>query len=275
MDRPVEFSVLDFDHTYEIQHQFIHPSSEWIPLWDLSGTKKYCDESSLSTIYERLQQRKKTGITFIGSGDFHYVSYLLLTEIRTPFTLVLFDNHTDLMEPAFSSLISCGSWVLHALEQLPLLKKVVIIGVQGELSASLPVNLKEKVTIISNDSFQIEYRPSNLYRIIQEIPTSSIYISIDKDVLEKAAAVTNWDHGNLPLEQLLDWLQGISTYKFVKGVDICGEYPSSPNEVFLHNIRSYINLNRITNWKMLNCLTDMMNSRSSFYDELRQSENQN
>ena len=47
-------------------------------------------------IKRALNRRKNKGITFIGSGNYHYVSHLLLEEINKPFTLILFDHHTDM-----------------------------------------------------------------------------------------------------------------------------------------------------------------------------------
>ncbi|MGI9861426.1 hypothetical protein SDD30_08590 [Moorella naiadis] len=75
--------------------------------------------------------RGRRGIFFLGSGDYHYVAYLLLQHITRPFTLVLFDNHADLLPAPASDLLACGSWVNRALE-LPNLKKALIIGARPD-----------------------------------------------------------------------------------------------------------------------------------------------
>lgn len=49
-------------------------------------------------------------------------------------------------------------------------------------------------------------KPSTKQAILVAIPTRSVYVSIDKDVLNEADAITNWDQGNMKLGQLLDLL---------------------------------------------------------------------
>ena len=144
-------TVLDFDHAYLQQTELLKPNYEWIDLSDIRRTSRFCEKESLEAIYERIIKRRKKGITFIGSGNYHYVSFLLLTEIKDPFTLVLFDHHTDMMESPSESIISCGSWVLHALKYLPLLQKVIIFGVEQEWESFVPLRYKEKVKVISHE----------------------------------------------------------------------------------------------------------------------------
>lgn len=122
-------TVLDFDHSYQWQAFLRDPSVEWIDLTDLTGTKRFCAAETLAVIRERLSKRTRRGVTLIGSGSYHYITYLLLAEIDRPFSLVLFDHHADMMEPPDESVVSCGSWVWKALRELPLLKQVFIIGV--------------------------------------------------------------------------------------------------------------------------------------------------
>ena len=50
-----------------------------------------------------------------------------------------------------------------------------------------------------------------------------VYLSIDKDVLRKEDAPTNWDQGILTTELLLGWLDVICQTREVLGADICGE----------------------------------------------------
>ena len=52
-----------------------------------------------------------------------------------------------------------------------------------------------------------------------------LYISIDKDVLREEDARTNWDQGELALDQLLKLLELIFEKRKVIGADICGENP--------------------------------------------------
>ena len=56
----------------------------------------------------------------------------------------------------------------------------------------------------------------------RELP---LYIPVDKDVLRTSEARTNWDQGDLSLEQLFKWLELAFEKRKVLAVDICGENP--------------------------------------------------
>ena len=49
------------------------------------------------------------------------------------------------------------------------------------------------------------------------------YISIDKDVLSREYARTNWDQGEMTLDELFARIKDISLTHRIIGVDICGE----------------------------------------------------
>src|SRR5438270_7617696 len=61
---------------------------------------------------------REPSVTFTGSGDFHHVSLALIRRLRTPFNLLILDNHPDWMRGI--PFMHCGTWVYHA-AQLPLL----------------------------------------------------------------------------------------------------------------------------------------------------------
>ena len=46
-----------------------------------------------------------------------------------------------------------------------------------------------------------------LFTINEQIKTSKIYISIDKDVLSFNDAVTNWDQGHVKLEYIIETIK--------------------------------------------------------------------
>ncbi|MGA9173847.1 MAG: arginase family protein, partial [Thermoactinomyces sp.] len=66
-------------------------------------------------------------------------------------------------------------------------------------------------------------------------------ISIDKDVLDRTFAVTNWDQGNMHLRELVIALQTLVQQKNVLGIDICGELPVTPADVWLHAEQLHLN----------------------------------
>jgi len=210
-------TFLNIDGTYASQQHLLRLPHEWIDAADIPQTNLYCAPQALTEIEQRLLQRRFQGMTFIGSGNYHYVSYLLMKRITEPFTLVLFDNHTDI-GTSEDGVISCGSWVSHALT-IPALDKVIIVG-PSERSSSFPKNITIFPTLLS---------PKLLFSHIQ---TEHVYISIDKDVLCREDAVTNWDQGTMLLSFLLRCLQALFAHKRVIGMDVCGEYPQAAVDLF-------------------------------------------
>ncbi|WP_044893360.1 arginase family protein [Bacillus alveayuensis] len=234
-------TFLNFDETYFFQQKLYSFPHENIDFLGLSHVHLYCADESLKLIEKKLSNRKQRGITFIGSGNYHYVTYLLLKEIKKPFTLILFDNHLDMdvkMDHQ-DSMISCGTWVSFALQNIPYLKHVLIVG-----PTSKAYNFQhQKVTIFSFHKEQ-NYSPK---LILSNIKTDNIYISIDKDVLHKEEAATNWDQGKMKLKTLLSFLEQILVQKRVIGMDICGESPLSHGRFFSASIRK----NETANLKVL------------------------
>ncbi|ANB59254.1 arginase family protein [Anoxybacteroides amylolyticum] len=210
-------TFLNIDGTYAPQQRLLQLPHEWIDATDITETNLYCEQKSLAEIEERLSERRFHGMTFIGSGNYHYVSYLLMKHIQEPFTLVLFDHHTDIGTNE-DAVISCGSWVSHALT-IRALDKVIIVGPSGRLP-SFPNNITIFPTLPS---------PKFLFSHIQ---TKYVYISIDKDVLCREDAVTNWEQGTMSLLFLLRCLQMLLMHKQVVGVDVCGEYPQAAVDLF-------------------------------------------
>ena len=79
-----------------------------------------------------------------------------------------------------------------------------------------------------------------------------IYISIDKDVLERSDARTNWNQGDMPVILLEKLLLEVFERQRVIGADICGE--CSPMEP-LRELMEDENINRITNDRLYHFLT--------------------
>lgn len=256
-------NVLDFDHVYQTQSMFRNLDCEWIDCSDVMGANRYCELRTLVEIKKRLSKRKNKGVAFIGNGNYHYVTYLLLSEIQTPFTLVLFDHHTDMMASPSTSLISCGSWVLHAIKRLPMLKKVVMIGVREDLGKAIPEEYKKKVTVFTMKESGWKSNPIK-NRILSAIPTRDVYISIDKDVLDPREAVTNWDQGNMKLAQLLHLLQSIYESKKVLGVDVCGEQSFVPTDLFRREYIQGAKINGIANQHILETVFMSMSKKSQY-----------
>ncbi|WP_436864908.1 arginase family protein [Bacillus fungorum] len=239
-------TFLNFDDTYLLQNKLHSYSHEDIDFSHLEHSNLYCETPSLMRIKRELYRRKQKGITFIGSGNYHYVSYLLLKEIDEPFSLILFDHHTDmnLKKENEHTLISCGSWVSFALQNNTKLKKVIIIG-------------PSSLTIHSNDYSRVEVFPIDIshevsvHTILSHIHTDKIYVSIDKDVLDSKVTITNWDQGHMKLSTLLKCVHSLIRNKDVYGIDICGELPVYPSQLFLAKYTNAIKKNEKANLQIL------------------------
>lgn len=248
---------MDFDHTYYSQEALQNPDYEWINLSDISSTKRLCEKSTLDAIYERISKRNNRGITFIGSGNYHYISYLLLSEITEPFTLLLLDHHTDMLNSPDQSIITCGSWIIPALETLPKLQQVIIIGVGKDWETSFPKKYRGKVSVLPYK--QIIDNPSFIHRITSLIKTEAVYISIDKDVFNENEAVTDWDQGEMTLKQLDQLLFTIASTKNIIGEDICGEDPRTAIEFYNSEVKAISKKNEQANQHILKISLQSMN----------------
>jgi len=174
----------------------------------IDGTRCYCDNDAASEIRKILADIPLSGSHYLGSGDYHYITLFQLEKIAEPFCLVLFDNHTDQQEGAFSAdILSCGNWVLSA-RKLPMMKSLAYISDaswKGTIDSDLPV-----------------------------------YLSIDLDVLSVEYAHTNWNQGTMNTDELCAILSNIVRGRRVIGLDICGapegDGPSQLNQKAINQI---------------------------------------
>ena len=101
------------------------------PLIIVGGPARILELLFLKKLKEKIKKRICTcpvnGIHFIDSGNFHYVSEFYLERLTEEFVLVVFDHHSDMLKPLFGDILSCGSWILNAMEHNKYLKKVILI----------------------------------------------------------------------------------------------------------------------------------------------------
>ena len=211
-------SVLNFSGVYERQSFYKDRDCEWIDCSDLSGVNGFCDETSMEEIDARISGLEGW-IHFIDGGNFHYLSYLLMKHIREPFTLVVFDHHTDMKPSMFAGLLSCGCWIKEALDALPFLKNVVLIGVADSLADTAEPDYAGRVRIISESMAEAG---DTWLGILEAEASEAVYLSIDKDAFGREEVVTDWDQGTMTLE-LLERAYRILDSRRILGVDICGE----------------------------------------------------
>ncbi|MEO8216954.1 MAG: hypothetical protein ABI718_07720 [Acidobacteriota bacterium] len=203
--------VLDFDGSVGPL-----PGAETFPLRDREEEIRFsCRRAAL----ESLPQFGDADVTFLGSGDFHHVSYTLLARRQSPMQVVVFDNHPDNMRYPFG--IHCGSWVWHA-ARLPHVARIHVVGINsgdvegahalenhlGALRSGKVVywclgrNLRALRLLGVRASQSFSSAADLLDALGRELSRHPVYLSIDKDVLADDIVRTNWDQGVIRFEDL-------------------------------------------------------------------------
>ena len=174
----------------------------------LEGTNCYCSAESAGQIRRSIAELPLRAFHDIGTGDYHYQTLFWLERIAEPFSLVLFDHHPDDQDGAFGEyLLSCGGWVARA-RKLPLLKTDVWIRDAADFPA------------------------------LATLPELPVYLSLDLDVLSEQYARTDWDQGEMTLEEMQTALRALTSSHRLLGVDLCGgntvEKGASPEDLALN-----------------------------------------
>ena len=185
---------------------------EYVDCRSMQGTNCYCDDIAKEELRQKIASFGPEGVHFFDSGNYHYVSLFWLEKLEEDFALVLFDHHPDMQPPSFGDITSCGGWVKEALEHLPHLKRVYMVGVDETLLEEL------------------EPLPSQVVRGLPQDEALPIYISLDKDVLSCEYARTDWSQGSMTLVELEEHLRGLLADYRIIGVDICGEKKDNATE---------------------------------------------
>lgn len=227
-DKYLKTLIMDFSGIYEEQQFWKGKEASWVEARDIPGTNCYCDEDAMNEIRSRIAPYSSGEIHFIDSGNYHYMTRIWLEKISEPFELLVFDNHTDMQPPAFGGLLSCGGWIYDSIMELPLLKKVILIGPDEEAFSRVEPEFKEKVEFLSRERL-LEMEETEVSAFVKnQVGEYPLYISIDKDVLCETDADTNWSQGDMRLSTMLECLGAVKEkcaerISRILGVDICGE----------------------------------------------------
>lgn len=223
MASPAHCLILDFDRSV-----LPLPASRRL---DLTAWREdigfACGRNSLVRLRDSLAAagEPEAAVTFLGSGDYHHVSFLLLQRWRQlgrPVRVVVFDNHPDNMRTPFG--IHCGSWVWHA-SQLPCVAGIDVLGITSTDVECAHAwenhwrNLKagkvrywcigrdlgwmRRLGMRDSESFPSAAVLLDAFQRHFEASDEPVYLSIDKDVLSIEDVHTNWDQGVFRTEELL------------------------------------------------------------------------
>lgn len=66
--------IMDFSGIYQEEQFYEGEQISWIDLSDISGTNCYCDGDAQAQILERMEKYPVSGIYFMDSGNYHYMS---------------------------------------------------------------------------------------------------------------------------------------------------------------------------------------------------------
>lgn len=253
--------ILNFDDSVTKQTRLLSQyKTEIIDFTDIGPRARFwLDVKTAGEIRRRLRGSDANSITFLGSGDFHQVSNVLIKEYAEELSVIDFDFHPDwdILPPRFG----CGSWVSQALKNKNILKALLLAAGSGDLRApalqtgNLGVLRKQRLEIYPyrQESSRVYFRrvPENgsinvrrglfsdeitwhplekeelgefTLKLIRRLPSRKVYISIDKDCLKKEFALTNWEEGYLRLDQLLTILKVMRDNLDIIGLDITGDY---------------------------------------------------
>lgn len=245
---PKDITLCSFTGVHDGQPNLRAAASNVIDCSDIGGTDCYCDDEALAAIQAKIAETSVNGIHFFDSGNYHYMSKIWTDKIQKPFNLIIFDHHPDMQPPRFEGILSCGGWVKEVLGKNRFVQKVVAVGVADKLIKELKGDeaaefskFEDRVEFIAESEIRegdivekditsdpftagnqvAEKLATQIKKLLpQDCP---LYISIDKDVLRKEDAATNWDQGSMSLQMLCDCLQTLRNTVQILGVDICGE----------------------------------------------------
>lgn len=196
----------------------------------------------------------RPSLTFLGSRDFHHLAALLIERVGEPFSVLHFDSHADWIRLA--PRWHCSSWVNRVLT-LPNVVRVVTVGVcgkdlddPGRKGANLPALGSGRLVLFpwQHASSRARRRLANgpghawhegylhwrnlaerqledtVAMVLDAVPTETVWITVDEDVLAAHGASTRPQPGQMPLAALLQMLAVTGRSKRILGMDVCGEY---------------------------------------------------
>lgn len=268
--------VLNFDGSITKQKQLFEKyDAQVIDFRDLEGrARSWLNSRDRKIIQGRLIGSPNEAITFLGSGDFHQISEILISGFSQQFSLIIFDFHPewDIWPPRFG----CGSWLNQVLKRKNILK-VLLIGVSSEDISTFNINSGNLKSLRENrlELYPYAHKPSKVFfkkvpqnlsvevdrglflstiywhelagenlreffeKILCRLPSRNVYVSIDKDCLNYDAALTNWEEGRFSLEELLLMLKLIKENLEIVGLDITGDYSPIHLNGLIKKIISY------------------------------------
>ncbi len=251
----MEVTVFNFSGIYEEEDFYQGIGAKKVHLRDLSGCDCYCDEEAFAAIEGMLCRKNVTyqGLHFIDSGNYHYMTYLFLRQIQEPFSLLQLDHHPDTQMPGLIQTLSCGSWLGWALQELPMLRKVYMVGINPQLKSEVMED--SRIVTLYEDDGNIA---DTLARAM-EADKNPLYITCDKDVLTERVAPVNWDNGSMDRDTLFRIFETAmgraKNGQNILGIDVCGE---CAHDISCGNFTEMVTKNNEFNRALLKKITNVI-----------------
>ena len=273
----VRIRILNFDDSVTRQKRLLADyDAEIIDMRDLGpGARFWMNRGVASKIEKRLPSRPTRTVTFLGSGDFHNVTDMLISRYDEPICVIDFDFHPDwdILFP----MPHCGSWAARAMRR-PNVLKLIMLGVSsrdllpfsihtGDLGSlkddrieiypysqkpayvflrRVPQNISIAttrypfVTKILWNGLKDKNITEFLLHIIKRLPSKKVYVTVDKDCLRADYALTNWEEGAFSLDDLLVMLKILKDNLDIVGMDITGDYSAIQLAGIFKRFASYL-----------------------------------
>jgi arginase family enzyme len=270
--------ILNFDDSILQQKRLLQQFKfNIVDFKDLGPQARYFSTFKTRNIIERrIRDSEKNSLTFLGSGDFHHISEILISRFDEPMSVIMFDFHPDwdTSPPRYG----CGSWVTEVLKKKNNISKFILLGVSSSDLKSFGINrgylaplkdnrveiypyahapsrtflkkvpqnvsVKVKRGIFFNTIYWQELKNKDFADFFQDllkrIPRKDVYVSIDKDCLKNGSALTNWEEGRFSLEEFLLLLKLIKENLNIVGLDITGDYSPILVRGLFKRIASYL-----------------------------------
>jgi arginase family enzyme len=267
--------ILNFDDSLLQQYNLIERfKPEVVDLKHLGDSGRlWLNEHDAAEIRYVLGKHLPQGLSFLGSGDYHHISALLIERYTKPVSVIVFDAHPDwdILPPH----LGCGSWVSYIL-CMKHVEEVVIFGLSADDISTFWIQTAElnslqqgrvRVYPYAHEPTRVFFKPrlqnpsirteDSLFSkiihwqqlkgkdlrefipsVLGNLAVKDVYVSIDKDCLKAQDALTNWDEGQMSLGELTSILQWIKKHLCITGADITGEYSECRVKGLIKNICS-------------------------------------
>src|SRR3989338_7615119 len=215
MDKKTDWRIVSLTHDYSSNkiHKYFDKRISDLEKADVSISPTMNKRDLAHEVASAVGYSEKRTLGLYGSGSYHHMTYGLCRIARSlseGFTYIHIDNHNDgNYDP---SELSCDAFVNNLVED-GFAKNIILVGSYHPLAS----------TYVNDFDFR-KYPQDVIPKILKQVKTNDVYISIDLDVMEDKEVSTSmfYSRGTMKKETLLDLIEGIKSKKRIISADILG-----------------------------------------------------